>query len=656
MFPELQDLIPANGGRTALADQGALGAAQPAVGPASRARAHLMERPAGPYQPAFSLRNSVATLPPRWHRIVQDLDIALQPIVGAHGGQTQGFEALIRGFTACGFDDPHGLLDAAAMDGILPELEVALYEKSLAKFATVPGAVDLKLFLNMDCRTLGQLSVVDNQRLSRGIDVLLRRAGLSHDNLVLEISERLPLTSTEQARAAVKHLRRAVGRLALDDFGAGFSDLRLMYFAEPDYIKIDRFFIDELGSDARKKMFVGHMVNMAHLMGVKVIGEGVETDKQFHVCRELGCDFIQGYLVQPPQVRIEALSLSYQRVAELVGSDRRQAPEGDQRLIAAQIEQLTPIIYGEDMARVFERFRADKSATFFPVVDSLNEPMGIVRERDLKEYTYSLYGKDLLSNKTLGRKLKDFIWSCPVADISATAERVLEVFSADETSLGIIMVRDGKYEGFLSARSLLRVINDKNLALARDQNPLTKLPGNHLINTYLTEALDRKGTEHTVAYIDFDNFKPFNDAYGFRQGDRAITLFAELMRKNLPGDVCFLGHVGGDDFFAAFRGMSFLEAQGRVRHLIERFRRDVESFYDEETRQRGYIDAKDREGQMRRFPLLSASAALIEIPAGHAPASLDDIASVIADLKKAAKQSPDRLAAASVMPGLRQNV
>jgi hypothetical protein len=81
----------------------------------------------------------------------------------------------------------------------------------------------------------------------------------------------------------------------------------------------------------------------------------------------------------------------------------------------------------------------------------------------------------------------------------------------------------------------------------------------------------------------------------------------------------------------------------------EQFRNDVESFYDGEDRERGFILAQDRDGNERRFPLLTVSAAILDLPAGHGPATVEQIGEVIADLKKGAKQSPSKLCKASLL-------
>lgn len=319
----------------------------------------------------------------------------------------------------------------------------------------------------------------------------------------------------------------------------------------------------------------------------------------------------------------------------------------DHKLIADQITLMEPITLDASMEQVFERFRADKSLTFFPVVDASGEPVGIVREAELKDYTYSLYGKALISNKTIGRKLRDFVTRCPMADINTRAEHILQAYSAVEPSEGIIIVDGMKYVGFLSTHSLLRVINEKNLAAARDQNPLTKLPGNNVIHDYVAEALAATHAEVALAYFDFDNFKPFNDKYGFRLGDRAILLFAEILSKALPHDSCFSGHVGGDDFFGGFRHMTFQHVKELCARIIETFRRDVESFYDDETRQLGHIAGQDRLGNPTRFPLMTVSAAIVHLPSGRGQHTADEVSQMIAGLKKQAKKSPDRMSAAT---------
>jgi GGDEF domain-containing protein len=237
-----------------------------------------------------------------------------------------------------------------------------------------------------------------------------------------------------------------------------------------------------------------------------------------------------------------------------------------------------------------------------------------------------------------------------MAEINKQAEKILEIFSQDEDSEGIIITKNGRYLGFLSAKSLLRILNEKNLTLARDQNPLTKLPGNNLINLYLSELISNTRSYFYTVYLDFDNFKPFNDRYGFRMGDRAIIMFTEILKKQLHGHEAFIGHIGGDDFFVGFE-----HGENHEKHVIEKvsqlvgtFCDDVASLYDDEDRKRGYIISSDREGTVKTFPLLSVSAAVLKIPPWVRTFSVDTIGSQSAYLKKVAKASPDHIACADI--------
>ncbi|MGE5475921.1 MAG: GGDEF domain-containing protein [Bacteroidales bacterium] len=581
-------------------------------------------------------------LPQAWAKILATLDMAFQPIVNIHTGACYGYEALLRNTETAGFSSIQHFFDACDADGQLAAVEMALREKALLKFIRLEHWRQSKLFVNLDNRALDADGAV--AACTREV---LDRHGIDESQVVFEVSERHGFVEPGAASALLAPYKRAGLRLAIDDFGTGFSGLQLLYFAEPDFLKIDRFFVSDIANDSKKKLFLSQIVNIAHLLGVVVLAEGVETEREYFVCKDIGCDLVQGYMVQKPTIDLAELKPQYQGVANLAKSERRLAA-GDQKLIADQIARVDPISQDCRMEEVFERFRADKSLTFFPVVDEAGEPVGIVREKELKDYTYSLYGKALISNKTIGRKLKDFVTRCPMADINTKAEHILQAYSAVERSEGIIIVDNMKYVGFLSAHSLLRVINEKNLAAARDQNPLTKLPGNNLIHEYVSDVLAATDTEVVLAYFDFDNFKPFNDKYGFRLGDRAILLFAELLSKALPRDTCFPAHVGGDDFFGGFRGQDFDEAMAIIHQLVATFRRDVESFYDDETRTRGHIVGQDRQGNTVTFPLMSVSAAVVHLSAGRPVHSVDEISQLIAGLKKEAKKSPDRVAAGAL--------
>jgi EAL domain-containing protein (putative c-di-GMP-specific phosphodiesterase class I)/GGDEF domain-containing protein len=566
------------------------------------------------------------------------LDIAFQPIVDIHTGRVFGFEALTRGVHALGFPSPIEFFDRCHDDGELAAVEEFILTQAFDKFVKIEGHKNLKLFVNLDGRTIAAETGIGSV-----LTALRDRYGLTNANVALEISERYDFSRAPRGLQCLLDLRAALGSLTLDDFGSGHANLQLFYHVEPAILKLDHFIISSIGSDPKKVVFLQHIVRMAHLLGSLVVAEGVETPQEYYVCRELGCDLVQGYAVARPTTQLKELELSYANIASLRNQDRRKA-ESDANLIMAQLDTVTPICVDENILTVFERFGIERERSFFPVVDSVGFPVGLVHEQDLKAIIYSMYGRELLRNKrrTAG-SLASFVRPCTVANIDETTEQILEIFSSLPNSEGVLIVKESRFGGFLPARSLLKIINEKNLQLARDQNPLSRLPGNILIQDYLANAVADAGAAYHFAYLDFDYFKPFNDKYGFRTGDRAILMCADILRAMFGREGRFIGHVGGDDFFVGFRGTDGETALAEVCQALAKFKCDVESLYPTEDRSNGYISATSRTGEIQRFPLLTISGAIVHKPQDRPLPSMDNLSALIAEAKKAAKKSDDRI-------------
>ncbi|MGE0668610.1 MAG: EAL domain-containing protein [Sphingomonadales bacterium] len=409
---------------------------------------------------------------------------------------------------------------------------------------------------------------------------------------------------------------------------------------------VDRYFIEGIHADNRKRFLLSHIVDIARLLGIAVIAEGVETDLEFLVCKELGCDLIQGYLVQHPTCEVGDLRIHYEDITVLSARERRRKTS-DYHFIKDNMEPIEPIPIDTPMLSVLQKFSDRPRFAYFPVVDSMGMPLGVVREDDVKYFVYSRFGRDLLSNRSFAVTLGQIISTCPVVDINSRAEKILEVFSVDNPAQCAIVTENMHYVGTLNAQSLLGILTEKNLTMARDQNPLTRMAGNTLIEEFVSEALMDTAEEYTFAYFDFDYFKPFNDRYGFRTGDRAILLFSEIMRRTLRG-ASFLGHIGGDDFFAGFRAADLGKVRAAVARAQSEFAHEVSSLYDPEARAAGSIMGEDRSGNARLFPLMRVSAAVVRIPAERGIRTTDEIVQLMTSLKKNAKQAADNLAVVSL--------
>lgn len=278
-----------------------------------------------------------------------------------------------------------------------------------------------------------------------------------------------------------------------------------------------------------------------------MIAEGVETENEFLYCRDMGVDLVQGYYIARPTRNIDEIRMTYDRIENLFKTNKRKITQ-DSHLVGNQMIELKPIQNTGTMEELLDRIGANTDVPYVPVVDSSNSPVGIISESNLKKYLYKPYGKDLLFNKSHTPSIKKFICKCPTVEITVPLEQMLEIYVANPESEGIIITRELKYHGFMTAQSLLNTLNEKNLAYARDMNPLSKLPGNNLINSYLNKAFKDDESSYIFVYFDFDNFKPFNDRFGFRQGDRAIILFADILKEHMEKEDSFIGHIGGDDF------------------------------------------------------------------------------------------------------------
>lgn len=582
---------------------------------------------------------------PDWRRRLDAVNYAFQPIVNIHTGVCYGYEALLRQVPDAGFDTIADFFDQAHRDRLLPMVHRRLFAKAIHQFEQILWHRRTCLFYNLDNR-LFACDGYDAADLQKGLGC----DSISTFKVCYEISEQHEIVRPQALIDRLTFFRDTGCRIAVDDFGVGVSGLRLLYYSRPDYIKIDRFFIHRIAEDSEKRMLAGFIVSIAHQMGSIVIAEGVETEAELYECRRIGCDMVQGYLVQKPQLQCERLQKSYLRIRQCSEKDRRNPTGKDVSLLQAEIEPIDPLDSDAPLTDILDAFKNHIQRTFFPVVNRKGEPLGIIREASIKSFIYSRYGRFVLENQSFSKRLAQFITRIPQVDIHMPIDHIMDLFSGNERFEGILVTRNLKYVGFLSNRSMLKILNERKLSLARDQNPLTKLPGNNAIFEYVSQSLRDISSRYALVYFDFDNFKAYNDHYGFRQGDRVILLFSELLKSHTMSRDRFVGHVGGDDFFMGFKDVDLDDVDEEVRGIAGQFRSSVESFYQKSAVDAQCITARDRDGRMRSFPLMTVSSAILELPAQvNRIYSPEEIGTFIANMKKEAKQSPEKRAVASLV-------
>ncbi|MCU0493018.1 MAG: response regulator [Chloroflexaceae bacterium] len=195
---------------------------------------------------------------------------------------------------------------------------------------------------------------------------------------------------------------------------------------------------------------------------------------------------------------------------------------------------------------------------------------------------------------------------------------------------------------FNTSELLARIKSHLRRAAQRPvHSPLTGLPGNVLLSEELKYRI-KQNEPFALLYIDLNNFKAFNDTYGFARGDRVIKLMADVLRdtvaaRNQPSD--FIGHIGGDDFAV----MTTPDAvQPLCAAIHERFNHQVRELYDPEDLERGYLEGVDRQGQRRHFPLTSASIGGVTNLYRHFD-DYEEMSRIAAEMKHVAKTRPGSL-------------
>ena len=559
--------------------------------------------------------------------------IGLQPIANIHTGASLGFEIVLSGCEKLGYKNIHSLYADFTDTGQLKALESGIQRKILDAYCRLDFFRDVKLFITLADPLMDHLADT-----SLGLYNSLSARGLPPASCCMAISELRGTQSRKELIHTLESLRKVGFKIVIDNFARGYSTFQLLYSIEPDFLKLDRDFIENIGSDSKKRLFVTNMINLAHSMSVLVIANDIRNMKEYFLCKDLGCDFVQGAFIHPVSTDTHSLKFSSDKIAAYSKSDRRDS-SSEEKLITGHLCHIPPIRFDSSMMTVFDYFKKHKDQQFFPIVNSVEEPMGIVHEKDIKDWVYSQYGRSLLSNKSAGYSLSKFISKCPMVDIRTPINKVLELFNLSEDTTGVLVVNDLKYEGFLSTESLLKIIYERNLQSARDQNPLTKLPGNFKVNKYITNALENPEVNYALVYFDFNDFKPFNDNYGLRAGDRAILMFSEILKKNCNQGNPFIAHIGGDDFFTGFQGLEFNQVRKIVLTVLDTFKNEVESLYPKEDREKGYIIAEDRHGNRRQFFLLSCCAAVFQLTPDRQTDSMESIFRELARLKKLAKYS-----------------
>jgi diguanylate cyclase (GGDEF)-like protein len=222
-----------------------------------------------------------------------EMSIHFQPIFDVELGRPVAFEALARWDSpTLGRVPPDVFIRAAERGDLINKLTQTLLRKALHSARTWPDA--LRISFNLSVRDLASPEEILN------IIAIIHNSGVAPGRIDLEVTETAFMRDFDHANQALRTLKAVGVGISLDDFGVGYSSLNYIHRLPIDRIKIDRGFIKELGTDATSAAVVKTVIDLCRNLKLACVVEGVETDTQVRIARELGCTLMQGYLFSKP--------------------------------------------------------------------------------------------------------------------------------------------------------------------------------------------------------------------------------------------------------------------------------------------------------------------------------------------------------------------
>lgn len=575
-----------------------------------------------------------------WNERINFLTFAFQPIIDLRGNRIYGFEALLRNHQHIGFNHIYDIFDYAFQHKTLYGLDLLLREKLISLFVQIPEYQKRRILYNLDNRILEMPDFESGNTIK-----ILQKYNLPNSSLVFEISERLPFQSYEILSKILLNYRNQGFKIAIDDFGVGYSSLQLIYSIEPDIIKLDRFFIYNINQDLRKKIFVEEIVKITHLIGGIVIAEGVETYDELLTCKNIGIDLVQGYYISKPFF-IHEYDSHITRLKELLHDleiNNHFYINNKEHLISVQelkIDYIPPIINNMNFEDIMNHFNKHSDYHLFPVVNEHNEPLGIIKEKDFKKYYLQQYTRELLKYKDFSSFLKQHIVKVHFIESNTEIHNFFDLISnqelIDNNSIHEVIVTEmGRYKGVITSDSILRYVFKQKLIFAQDSNPLTNLPGNKSIKKYLDENIKFAGT-FSIIYIDINNFKPYNDVFGFENGDKLIYFLGNILKRlTIDKNHYFVGHIGGDDFVLFVKNKNLTHILRIIIKIQNEFTNYVKVISGANFKNDHHFLAKNRFGVDQSFEYPNLSFGILFLKSGIIP--INDLSTIMADLKYYAK-------------------
>ncbi len=392
-----------------------------------------------------------------------DITTLFQPIVSLSQRRALGHEALTRGPSNSALHSPINLLAAARHGGRLNDLEMLCRQNACRRYRQqhLPG----KLFLNASPETLLDATHKPGRTLE-----LLQSFGIPASEVVIELTEQTPTDDFELLDTALHHYRTMGFSIALDDLGAGYSSLRMWSQLRPDYVKIDRYFIDGIHLDPVKREFVQSILKIAETSRAQVIAEGIELAEELRVLSSMGVDLVQGYLLGRPQ---EVPRLNTEGLLSSSGWSQPVPFEVPDDLSTLLLDR-NAVLVDRSVAEVQEVFNREDQLNAIAVVRANGEPAGIVHRSQLIEAPHRA-----IANQPVCQLMKLDYLAVELCQPLHQLSRLLT--SQDRIDEAFIITLNGRYHGLGRTIDVLKLITEMAFRTHHAASPLPpgSLPFRH---------------------------------------------------------------------------------------------------------------------------------------------------------------------------------
>ena len=549
-----------------------------------------------------------------------------QPVISFEDGSVMGWEAFMRGPETGFFHLPELLFKYTDETGESLRLDRHCRHLALSRLGDIEDGQHL--FINVHPSSLS-----DPNFTAEAVAQEVRDAGLQTGNVILEFTERHRVHDMQYFIKMLETFRLTGFHIAVDDVGTGQSSLRFLSQLRPDYIKIDISIIDNIDSDPFKRVLVESLAFLAHRINSRIIAVGIQAETEFSSLVSMGIYGGQGnYLALPSPYKSDKpvdIPLKATFSKENLQIWKCSLPIRELASSSIVVPPHTPV-------KGIKELLKDKPPQTSVVVVQNKRPVGLLMQYSMDRSLSTQFGMSLYYSREVSRIMD---MAPLVVDETLPMEEVArKAMERDNTKIydDIIVTSDDKLLGVVSVQRMLDTLAQKQVELAKGANPLSGLPGNVSIETEI-EARAKKRTPTSLIYVDLDNFKVYNDVFGFERGDRIILLTAHVLGQatTLFGNKDdFVGHVGGDDFVILANPE---RAATICEHALREFASQTPTLYRREDLERGYIIGKGRDGKTSRYPLASLSIGVVDCD--FSPSfNMEMLSNRVAEVKKAAKE------------------